>query len=337
MTPSMSPDTQFFWDGLKEHRLLIQRCRSCLTLRHPPRPMCPTCDGTGAVSKTRTLEVRIPKGVKTGSRVRIAGDTRVAIDVRRLLLESTRHLPATYLSSRFADTSEQLELAQANGQQPSLLPAEAFVLSRINGPTTVNELLSVSGMNAAETLQSLYALAICGVVKRAAWATPQFEGSAGAKATVKSEANADEQLDTLEDFFARVELTANYYDLLGVDQKASGDEVKNAYHSLARRYHPDRNSSAEAAERAQAITSAIVQRPELGAGAVLANVSLFVMQKFVAGASEAGVPYWVFICFWLGSACCLVTIGIAMIRTKEIQPSDRELAEIRAASKGIGA
>src|SRR5688572_27352392 len=163
-------------------------------------------------------------------RVRIAGDTRVAIDVRRLLLESTRHLPATYLSSRFADTSEQLELAQANGQQPSLLPAEAFVLSRINGPTTVNELLSVSGMNAEETLQSLYALAISGVVKRAAWATPQFQSSAGAKATVKSEAGADEQPDKLEDFFARAELAATHYDLLGVGHQASADEVKNAYH-----------------------------------------------------------------------------------------------------------
>jgi maltose/moltooligosaccharide transporter len=74
-----------------------------------------------------------------------------------------------------------------------------------------------------------------------------------------------------------------------------------------------------------------------GAGAVLANVSLFVMQKVVSGASEAGVPYWVFVCFWLGSACCLVTIGIAMVRTKEIRPSDRELAEIRASSKSIRA
>ena len=184
-------------------------------------------------------------------RVRIAGDTRVAIDVRRLLLESTRHLPPTYLSSRFADTSEQLEPAQANGQHPSLLPAEAFVLSRINGPTTVKELLSVSGMNKEETLQSLYALAICGVVRRAAWATSQFNGSARATAAVKTEAVAEDKIDTLEEFFARAEFAASYYDLLGVDPQASAGEVKNAYHSLARRFHPDRFHQADAQLRNQ--------------------------------------------------------------------------------------
>src|SRR5919112_87191 len=89
--------------------------------------------------------------------------------------------------------------------------------------------------------------------------------------------------------------------------------------------------------RSQIARGFLIQSMFTGAGAVLANVSLFVMQKLVTGASEAGVPYWVFVCFWLGSACCLVTIGIAMIRTKEIQPSDRELAEIRASSKSIRA
>jgi uncharacterized OB-fold protein len=44
LAPSMSPDTQFFWDGVKEHKLLIQRCRACNALRHPPRPMCPKCN-----------------------------------------------------------------------------------------------------------------------------------------------------------------------------------------------------------------------------------------------------------------------------------------------------
>lgn len=44
LAPSMTPDTQFFWDGAKEHRLLIQQCDACHRFRHPPRPMCPDCN-----------------------------------------------------------------------------------------------------------------------------------------------------------------------------------------------------------------------------------------------------------------------------------------------------
>jgi uncharacterized OB-fold protein len=44
VAPSTSPDTAFFWDGLREHRLLIQRCAGCGALRQPPRPMCPECN-----------------------------------------------------------------------------------------------------------------------------------------------------------------------------------------------------------------------------------------------------------------------------------------------------
>jgi uncharacterized OB-fold protein len=43
LAPSMTADSQFFWDGVKEGRLLIQRCAACGALRHPPRPMCPRC------------------------------------------------------------------------------------------------------------------------------------------------------------------------------------------------------------------------------------------------------------------------------------------------------
>ncbi len=35
--------------------------------------MCPTCDGTGMMLTQKTLEVTIPKGVRTGSRIRMAG------------------------------------------------------------------------------------------------------------------------------------------------------------------------------------------------------------------------------------------------------------------------
>ncbi len=43
LSPSASLDTQFFWDGIQQHKLLIQRCTACGELRHPPRPMCATC------------------------------------------------------------------------------------------------------------------------------------------------------------------------------------------------------------------------------------------------------------------------------------------------------
>lgn len=44
--PIFDFDDAFFWEGAKEHKLLIQRCGNCDTLRHPPTPMCATCGST---------------------------------------------------------------------------------------------------------------------------------------------------------------------------------------------------------------------------------------------------------------------------------------------------
>jgi uncharacterized OB-fold protein len=44
LAPTTTLDTQVFWDGVRDHKLLLQRCTACRTLRHPPRPMCPGCN-----------------------------------------------------------------------------------------------------------------------------------------------------------------------------------------------------------------------------------------------------------------------------------------------------
>lgn len=36
-------DQDFFWEGVKAEKLLIQQCADCGALRQPPGPMCPQC------------------------------------------------------------------------------------------------------------------------------------------------------------------------------------------------------------------------------------------------------------------------------------------------------
>ena len=41
--PEPSIDSQPYWDGLKEHRVMLQQCADCGAVRHYPRPMCGEC------------------------------------------------------------------------------------------------------------------------------------------------------------------------------------------------------------------------------------------------------------------------------------------------------
>lgn len=41
--PRPTSETQAYWDGAKEHRLLIQQCGDCEAFQFYPRPMCTHC------------------------------------------------------------------------------------------------------------------------------------------------------------------------------------------------------------------------------------------------------------------------------------------------------
>lgn len=77
----------------------------------------------------------------------------------------------------------------------------------------------------------------------------------------------------------------------------------------------------------------LVQSMFTGAGAVLANFSIFVFQKALPQVAPNGIPYWAYVCFFLGVLCIAGTVGFAMSRTNELRPPQWELDEI-ASSKG---
>lgn len=52
-------DNKWWWDACDEGKVLIQRCKGCQTLRHPPRPMCGQCQSMEWDSIESTLEGEI--------------------------------------------------------------------------------------------------------------------------------------------------------------------------------------------------------------------------------------------------------------------------------------
>jgi hypothetical protein len=205
-------------------------------------------------------------------RVRVADDLRVRVDVNRLLLECARHLPAGFVAARLGATnSAYLKTVHDNGT--NLLPAEASVLSRAADSITLRELTSLSGVGPEDGYRAVYALSLSGLLQRNDW--PVALGGASSSAPVKApsaqrvaptERKADEidEVADVEALFARLEKAKDHYDVLDVGRLAEGDEIKNAYHTLARRFHPDRfhQSEPELRSRVESAFARIAQAYE---------------------------------------------------------------------------
>jgi curved DNA-binding protein CbpA len=187
------------------------------------------------------------------ARSRLGEQLDLKIDVDSLLLETGRRLPAGLAASRFQNPSEVITPIAEPLAYENLLPAEVFLLSRLDTPMPLRDLVAISGAGEEETLRLIYSLALAGLLKRENWKTafdgeqaaapapPVDDAPASAPAgTPATRESREIDLEEVENFLARVKNAQTYYDVLGVGGEVSSENLKPVYYELARRYHPDR-------------------------------------------------------------------------------------------------
>ena len=83
LVPSPTTETQPYWDGLNEARLLLQRCADCGKIRHYPRPVCDACWSMNAAWIDASGRGRVCiAGLPAIMRFRYPGFRRVDLPIR---------------------------------------------------------------------------------------------------------------------------------------------------------------------------------------------------------------------------------------------------------------
>jgi len=171
-------------------------------------------------------------------------------EINELLLEAGRRFPLEFSSSRFKNSAEVISPGVAPGQMHKLLPTEGFVLSRVDGPTPLSDLVAVSGLTELDALRAIYSLTIAGLLSRENWQSafrkqpdqpaPKPQPRPARAPAIKQPEKPKTAIETLDAFLTRISRAQSHYDVLAVTELASPTDIKNAYYQLARHYHPDR-------------------------------------------------------------------------------------------------
>jgi curved DNA-binding protein CbpA len=157
------------------------------------------------------------------------------------------------IATRFPSDQELISPATELPDFNDLLPAEGFVISRVDSPIKLRELIALSGLAKLEALRILYGLVLGGFIKRqqkpnvlqarqqsAVKPTRPSLPATPDSLTIQGESSEQVQEDDLDAFLARLDGARNHYEVLNVISSAPPEEIKTSYYALARLYHPDK-------------------------------------------------------------------------------------------------
>jgi len=125
-------------------------------------------------------------------------------------------------------------------QSVSLDDEDKQILHAMNGHDPLSKLLAQFSDNDFETLKSISAFLSLGIV------TIKEQGDAPADVSAidilegQDDGSPEEFLAEVDELYTQCELT-DYYNFLGLDRKAGGKEIQQAYYRISKRFHPDRH------------------------------------------------------------------------------------------------
>ena len=164
-----------------------------------------------------------------------------AIPIPLALVESARRaVRDRNIPAQFLQLKGGLRADPAIGARASfpLNAVEAYAFSQVQGSIPVSQLLSSFPRGETRPEELLQRLLILGLLRLE---TPRDHSGPGAGATG---ANLAEHLD---DLLQRFEV-ANLYEILSIPADSREENVKEAYHEMAKLYHPDRFESKDCSE-----------------------------------------------------------------------------------------
>ncbi len=198
----------------------------------------------------------------------VPDDLRLELSTASIILEGVRRIPDISIVQRGMGDLNRLIMPSTDPllrtQTLSLKPIERALIAGITIPMNVLQAFMLVNAQPNVTLQALYGLISAGILERQAAPTlnretgqlevPRelIEQAATAPpvvppkvaASVAKKTGSLKTVNMLNAMRDKVRNTNDPYEILGITQAASRDEVRDAYYRLAKDFHPDRHLSA---------------------------------------------------------------------------------------------